>query len=361
MKKIFFALAAVAALAACSKSEIEYEQTGEIAFAPVSKNITKSMITGTEFPTTAGSFNVWAWYNQVDAGTTPDNWDTDNDNLYITKGEFIPSETTGLWKGNTSYYWPKVGSLLFAGYYHNTDADVSYKFDTSDNKMVFTGIKQREVNSASINTHTEDLMYFTMTSRSYNNGPVSVVFKHALSWVTVNLRHSGFTVKDGYPKITVHTVDFTNVNPEGTGTVIGTQENITWGLTGNVADTHITTSDVILDANNKTQKEMLFIPQLLTYDDPKTAEKEADYTMALKIKYTIYSSETEHFTETMHIPLKGIVGKTPSLTDPSASSTAIDSWEPAKHYTYNVVMGINEIYIQPTVTDWDTIEANLPI
>ena len=61
MKKIFLALAAVAALAACTKSEAEYEPTGEISFVPVTKNITKTMITGNLFPTTE-SFNVWAWY-----------------------------------------------------------------------------------------------------------------------------------------------------------------------------------------------------------------------------------------------------------------------------------------------------------
>ena len=43
MKKIFFSLVALAALAACSKSEIAYEQTGEIAFSPVAKSVTKSV------------------------------------------------------------------------------------------------------------------------------------------------------------------------------------------------------------------------------------------------------------------------------------------------------------------------------
>ena len=83
MKKIFFALAAVAALAACSKSDVEYDSYDEIAFTPVAKNITKSMIEGSAFPATAGSFNVWAWYNQVSAETTPTSWNTDTDNLYI--------------------------------------------------------------------------------------------------------------------------------------------------------------------------------------------------------------------------------------------------------------------------------------
>ena len=43
MKKILIALAAVAALASCSKVEAEYEQTGEITLTPVTKNITKTM------------------------------------------------------------------------------------------------------------------------------------------------------------------------------------------------------------------------------------------------------------------------------------------------------------------------------
>ena len=47
MKKIFLALAAVAAISACSKSDVEYNQPSEIAFSPVIKNITKTMMNGT--------------------------------------------------------------------------------------------------------------------------------------------------------------------------------------------------------------------------------------------------------------------------------------------------------------------------
>ena len=43
MKKIIISMMAVAALAACTKSEIQYEPSGEISFAPVAKNVTKSV------------------------------------------------------------------------------------------------------------------------------------------------------------------------------------------------------------------------------------------------------------------------------------------------------------------------------
>ena len=44
MKKIFISLFAVAALAACTKSEVAYEAANEISFAPVAKNITKGAV-----------------------------------------------------------------------------------------------------------------------------------------------------------------------------------------------------------------------------------------------------------------------------------------------------------------------------
>ena len=49
MKKIFISFVALAAIAACSKTEVQYENSGEIAFAPAVKNITKAAISG-EYP-----------------------------------------------------------------------------------------------------------------------------------------------------------------------------------------------------------------------------------------------------------------------------------------------------------------------
>ncbi len=115
MKKIFFALAAVAALASCSKVEAEYEQTGEIALAPIPKNITKSMIAGDgkgkemAFPTSE-EFNVWAWYKPLDAGTSIEKWmkDAAKQQQYIKESTFKKKTDSESWGGKSSpYFWPK--------------------------------------------------------------------------------------------------------------------------------------------------------------------------------------------------------------------------------------------------------------
>ena len=69
MKKIISIVLGVAALAACTKTSVSYEQPGEIALAPVTRaNMTKAAITGTTFPIT-NDMGVYAFYNTVDAGT----------------------------------------------------------------------------------------------------------------------------------------------------------------------------------------------------------------------------------------------------------------------------------------------------
>lgn len=333
MKKVFIALAAVAALASCSKSNVEYAPTGEIGFVPVTKGITKSMITDGTFPPSE-SFNVWAWYNEVGTGTSVTAWDTETDKFYFEEGEFINKGAS--WGGKTPYYWPKVGSLLFAGYYPTSIANsVDYTFDSSNNQMVFSNIKQSEV---AANGYSEDIMYFNMTPVSHNSGPVGVVFKHALSWVTVNLaRPTDNTDAAEYPKITVNEVTFTNVKPQGTGTVTGTDGTIVWTANGTAAPKTVTSEDVVLSTTPQMQKQPLFIPQTLTAE------------MKLEVEYTIASSANESFTETYSIALAGMNGTQGEET------VTVNAWDPAKHYTYNITIGIEEILIAPTVTPWEEV------
>ena len=354
MKKIFFALAAVASLASCSKSEAQYEDVkDEISFAPVAKNITKTMITGTAFPKTE-SFNVWAWYKQVPKNTSVDGWDaTDSEHLYISEGEFVNQGGTPNWKGKTSYYWPKVGSLLFAGYYPaSIENDVEYHFNSTQNEMVFNNIRERFVDAGD---PCEDIMYFNMTEKSVNSGPVPVVFKHALSWITVNLsRPSDNAVGVEYPKILVNSVAFTKVNPQGTGTVSRTDGTIQWVTNGTVQNPIVTPSTgVVLTKAVQKQAEPLFIPQDLIPDDEATTD--VNEAMELQVNYTIFSSANEYFTETYSVDLAGMTGTTNSGT------TTLNAWEPAKHYTYNISISLEEILIAPTVEDWTNITVAVPV
>ena len=354
MKKIFLAFAAVAALAACSKSEAQYDDVkDEISFAPVTKNITKTMVTGVNFPKTE-SFNVWAWYKQVPKNTPVTDWGaTDSEHLYISEGEFVNQGGTPNWKGKTSYYWPKVGSLLFAGYYPTSiKNDVEYNFNSSKNEMVFNKIQERFVDAGD---PAEDIMYFNMTAKSSNAGPVSVVFKHALSWITVNLsRTSDNAVGVEFPKIVVNSVTFTKVNPQGTGTVTGTDGKIQWETNGTVQNPVVTpAAGVVLTKAVQKQAEPLFIPQALIADDPATTDK--NEAMQLLVNYTIYSSATEYFTETYSADLNGMSGTT------TTGTTTLTAWEPAKHYIYNISIGLEEILIAPTVEDWAEVTVAVPV
>ncbi len=326
MKKIFFAIVAVAALASCSKNDVTFEQGNEIALAPVPQSMTKTMMTGPSFLTTE-QFNVWAWYKQLPASTTVAAWqaDTSTDQLYIPEKPFSFRENTS-WGGVTPYYWPKLGSLLFAGYYPTDIASkVDYTFDADENKMVFSEIAQSEVDASD---YKEDIMYFNMTASSSASGPVAVVFKHALSWITVNVKKSVDS-----PKIVIDEIKFTDVNPEGTGTVDG-DAVISWTTTGTPDATVVATDVQLTEDSEKLAKEPLFIPQAMAGD--------------LVITYTVYSSDDEKFTETYTAALS-------SLKDD------LDTWEPAKHYIYNIEIGTSEILIDPTVDAWKDVEVPVTV
>ena len=123
MKKIFISIVAVAALAACSKSEVAYEPTDEIGFSVVAGNITKSVVDGNVYPTSLGMY--------VFAETT-DN--TEAEANYILNGLFIHRDTkvegTDVWGGSTPYYWPNIKTLHFAGYSDAGNVNGSYNCQT---------------------------------------------------------------------------------------------------------------------------------------------------------------------------------------------------------------------------------------
>ena len=357
MKKIFLALAAVAALAACSKSEIAYEQPEEIGITPFALNRTKSMVSGTEFP--AENFMVWAYYKQLPAGTTIAAWQANTDadkaqQLYINEKEFKPSATKGLWGGVTPYYWPKIGSLLFAGYYPTTVASlVDYKFTATENVMTINGYKPGFVDIKNTGVHQEDLMYFNMTATSSDGSTVGtqnsvttgsqidVVFRHALSWIEVVLVKEAETPNDA--KITVNYVKFTDILPAGKGAVnnSASDKEIKWTAYGTAADVTVTEkAGHVLAKNNTTplDKQPLFIPQGMN---------------DLIINYTIASKDESKFTETKTINLS----KLGSLTGTMGSN----SWQPGKKYTYTITIGTSEILIDPVVAEWDGVKVPIGI
>ena len=119
MKKFFFSLVAIAALAACSKSEPVYEPAGEIGFTPVARTITKAAlgVNNNVYPTTQ-NIGVWANYDGTVAAQSTPNYSNQFATKYIEDKQFTYHEdvTPKSWAGVTPYFWPTNGSLVFAGY-----------------------------------------------------------------------------------------------------------------------------------------------------------------------------------------------------------------------------------------------------
>lgn len=337
MKKILIALAAVAALAACSKSEVQYEPAGEITFTPVAKNITKAMMEGTKF-NTAEQFNVWAYYNPtVTANSDIDGWVAEYNAAtgakpYIEDKTFAYDNSYSLWAGVTPYFWPKVGTLAFAGY-HPTTANATYTLSSEKNEMTFSDVKNSWVSAET--TNAEDLMYFNLT-QCYSKNNVIAVFKHALSWLTVNLATTQKTL-DAEATIKVNSVKFTDVYPQGDG-VVANQATIAWTPEGTKEEIDVVESEVTLTVDAQKQKEPLFIPQTMAGN--------------LVVNYTISSTDDSSFTENKVITLSGMK---------DSKGNSLSAWEPAKHYIYNIVISTEEILIDASVADWITVEIPVEI
>lgn len=370
MKKIFFALAALAALAACAKVEAEYEQDVEINFSPVAANRTKAMVEDNSFPNER--FNVWGYYKQIPQGKTIAQWMASplEQQKYIVEKPFAQkmdenNEPTGLWGGVSSYFWPKVGSLMFVGYYPTNPpvTEIDYTFDASESKMTITGYVAGDYQATGYvdnfsTSHTEDFMYFNMTPRSYNSttqstvdvagNNVDVVFRHALSWINVVLVQDATAPNTDAAEITVHSVKFTSVLPQGDAVVDNTPgattDEIVWTAEGSEVNVEVcpndddstpfVESDVLLSTTAKLLgKQPLFIPQTMAGN--------------LVVKYSIASTDGSKFTETKSINLSGLEGN--------------GAWQPGKKYTYTITIGTSEILIDPSVDDWDAVPVSAPI
>ena len=312
------------------------------------------MVADTNFPDE--QFAVWAFYKQIEGGTNIAGWQASSakQTTYIDNKPF-KSKTTEygkLWGGVVTYFWPKEGSLMFAGYYPVGLTNVTYTFTNNVNTMTVNGYTPGDYLTTGFvkdtETHEEDFMYFNMTAASCDAstaGPkntvtegnhVDVVFRHGLSWLTVVLKKD--TSTPAAATITVKDVYFTGVNTTGTGTVNnspaeGKTNEISWETTDATTDIYVLggaeTDNTTPLTKDYTCKEPILIPQPMANKN-------------LVISYTISSEDGSAFSEVKTVPLSG-------------------TWEPAKHYTYIITIGTNEILIDPIVKDWDNVSNSIDI
>jgi hypothetical protein len=365
MKKIFISMMAVAALAACTKSEVQYESAGEIAFAPVAKNVTKS-VAGYNGDTFDGVFptnvNLYVFANAQDEenGVLQQSWTspyfanalfkhdagkgTEGTQTHPTLGTVA---TTGAYAGDPTRYWPNVKTLKFAGY---SDAcNVSELTPTMNDDLSLLTINGYVQDNANTAEGANDLMWFPVTSAyGKSAGEIPAQMKHACSWITINVAgddvtatyttgegesettHTGWTLNSLVVKTLKHS-----------GSVDCGSATASWTLTGEKTD------EVYYDAGTtftkeyvkyeKTANNFIVLPQTPT---------------SLDVTYTYTSQEATGttpaitLTETKNVPLTLI--------------NSLSVWSPGIHYIYNVMITATEILIDPVVVEW-TEHANNPL
>ena len=354
MKKYFFlAVAAVVALAACTKNEIDQTSKAgrEINFSAVAGKATKAPIESAYYPTDI-PFGVYAYALAADKTWADDSADGQ---LYMdneTVSYSTTADANGIYATATTYYWPLSGSLTFVGYSPKAaTGTVAY-----NNSTKVLSVTDFTVNSSA--AAQQDLMWATTQSdctdastidkgnylsasddtQSTNKG-VNMIFHHALSQVKFNVKKAAGL--DEYT-ITVNAISF---HAKNKGTLTVTNDVATWGtsaayISGTGEFDYSAGSGLEVEApNNSATSFATFgvanmpVPQTLTAGD-------------------------QTFTVTYSLA-KGTVQLGQKTTDAiDLLGGTVSAWEPNTIYNYNVVIDLKKIYFNPTVETWATPEQN---
>ena len=330
-KSLILALGAIA-LVACTKTSVSYEQTGEIGFAPVvRKNSTKAAVEGATFPNQ--NIKVYGYYdNSMPVGSSyaPGKFSVE----YLPGVDFAKKGAT--WAGaTTSYYWPKTGSMLFAGYSPVDFGIDKVTFSLANNKFSVAELEQPEFSA------TKDLLY-AGRGTSVLGGTVDMVFSHALSWVTVKANAAAAN------QIKITKIKFVGLAANGSSdglpewTTTGTKKITVFAPTSAFAVPASTPGTGTLVENNENCG--LVFPQTL-----------AD-AAAIEVSYEMNNGANQWFAQDKFVQKLNLL---------KSGADTINKWEAGKHYTYIINFSAigepgseNEIKINPSITNWTPVNAD---
>ena len=350
-KNLLFAALAVVAMVSCTKNEVSQSTvTNEITFAtPVLAHHTKSMeITDATYPTTA-SFNVYAWYNSGNSfvASNASAYMTDVEVVY-NDADFDASDGSGAWVPSLKYYWPKQGVLSFDAYSPNGLAASTVTATAAD------GIKVVEHIVSSNLASQQDFLYATRAlnkTTSYSDGNstydgVDIPFNHALAVVK-------FTAKtkanySGTTTVKIKDIKIQSIKNQGTFNQNESTSSPAWSDQDGSAEYVALTS-----ANFDSSVELR-----------ETAIAAGSTVIVLPQDFSASTQKLyiEYYLKTNALDSKDILQKA-ELDFYNATAAADDNkWAMGKRYTYNIVIGLDEIYFAPSVAQWDdvtTVDINV--
>ncbi len=360
MKKYFIiAVAAVVALAACTKNEADktaYENSRQINFSAVAGKATKAPITDNFFNHGNGNFGVYACY--LDETKT---WDANYSASKIYMGtnagagvEVAFDNTLNIWAPTTTYYWPLEGGLTFFAYWpYNLDPD----YTEGGNQLSFGSFSVNEtvasqvdvlVSSFAKNQTSSDTQAYTDGVVNSSVNGVQIIFNHMLAQVVftaqaasdVYSRGMSFKINDikvGARKTSSSWTVVPGAAPSWTDPTVLTAFDI--------LDADFPTSGYLTDSQSaQIGAALLMIPNSDfngedDTDDAKAASDNDDEYVT--VTYTLYrvSDNLDMGTKTVKFWLND-------------NQSAVNNWDAGKKYTYQLTIGLDKIYFAPEVSSW---------
>lgn len=366
MKKIaLLAAMSFAVLAACTKNEPapSVSEQQEITFAsPVvgvsTKVPTYGLLSG-DYPTTQ-TFNVWAWYSEKDTYDGDGvKYMTDVTVAYDSKN-FNDAETeNGAWAPTPTYYWPKNGKLTFDAYsptelktLATVECDAS-KGLTIGNYTVPTTLEQ-QIDVLYSDRAADKVSTSFATGTTYEG--VDIVFNHALAAVAFTIKQS-----EAYPEGTIKVKDIV-INALSNGNFA---HNITyypartaapaWSDQKTAADykalacADYANSLQPVNAEGAAGATVLVLPQDFSDENDVT----------ITVNYYIKNQNEAELLQKAEFHLKDTANQSGKY-QADQSSVTVDKWEMGKKYTYNLTIGLDDIFFAPTITEWVGVNVSLP-
>ena len=357
MKKFFLAALAIAAIASCTKNEVnEVTANDQITFQTVVGPNTKALIDGIVYNTSDPAFGTVAYYI-ANGETFPGDAD-----LYIP--ESMVSYSSPYWSTATPYYWPKNGSLTFFSYSPYTELESSMECDET------TGLTLTAWD-VHVNPNVDVMVADVQTDQTANDSHggytgVPTIFRHKLSQivdVTFKTDKDYANSHDGTPgnefvagdkQFFINYVKINKLEQTGTytsGNDVDDTHLGTWNLPATPAYDHnynwfsetapFDTEFKSAPTSANTMAYLLVMPQ--TYENFTAPQTAADVSN-VEVKYTIrtYTDESHYSDDvvTTHV----------SMYDIFSTSHTLDM---NNKVTINFTIGVNQIYWAPSVVAWE--------
>ena len=257
---------------------------------------------------------------------------------------FAPTEFakgTTYWEGTTKRYWPlspvQVNFLAIANQNVTTPA--------TDVTWTTTGTQSSEAQSVQVVmadnyavANQKDFMYALNGNNLSFPTKIDMAFKHAQAYLVFNLK----AADEASQNIKITNIELKGVYTSGTATIARTNPgtyadnntSLTWASRGGTASTAfasvlsnqtaITSPGTALSTGGSEFGHLLIVPNVSANTPSNNGDVE------LKISYTL---DEKPYTYTYKI--------------------AAPVYDAGKKYTYDITFKLHEIFIDPSVTEWD--------